>query len=280
MLCRLTGEVAATDIQREIYTSSGVKKISYAYDAWGNTTVAYHNGASASSLNNPFTYRGYYYDKDLGLYYLNSRYYDCNTGRFINADGQLNTASILGYNLFAYCENNPISFVDYDGDFALLAISATFSAAATAFVAAVVIVAVANVAAKAVVSVGKKVSAVVNAATDKSENVPSSVTEPKGTKEVDEKGNPVVKPGEIPTKEDGYIAPKSGPVKGKTSSGTVGWKDKNGNIWVPVPTGSSNAHSGGHWDVQSPKGGYTNVYPGGKTRGGKIPFPKLPIFFK
>ena len=51
------------------------------------------------------------------MYYLSSRYYDSNTGRFINADGQINTGTILGYNLFAYCENNPVMRVDNGGEF-------------------------------------------------------------------------------------------------------------------------------------------------------------------
>ena len=96
----LQGDVVA------IYNNAGVKLASYIYDAWGNFTVTYTNGgATTAAQYNPFTYRSYYYDDDLGLYYLNSRYYDSNTGRFINADGQLND-SLLGYNLFAYCGNN------------------------------------------------------------------------------------------------------------------------------------------------------------------------------
>ena len=98
-----------------VYDANGVKKISYVYNAWGATTTTYHNGASSSTVSNPFTYRGYYYDKDLGLYYLMSRYYDANICRFVNADGQLNTDSILGYNMFAYCENNPVNRIDPDG---------------------------------------------------------------------------------------------------------------------------------------------------------------------
>ena len=58
---------------------------------------------------------GYYYDGDLSLYYLNSRYYDSNVGRFVNVDGQLNTVTILGYNLFCYCENNPVMRKDSEG---------------------------------------------------------------------------------------------------------------------------------------------------------------------
>ena len=51
---------------------------------------------------NPLRYRGYYYDSETGFYYLNSRYYDPETGRFINADGEVND-DILGTNLFSYC---------------------------------------------------------------------------------------------------------------------------------------------------------------------------------
>ncbi len=69
-----------------VYTADGVKKLSYTYDAWGNFTVTYLNGANLVTMKTLFAYRGYYYDSDLGLYYLNSRYYDSNTGRFISAD--------------------------------------------------------------------------------------------------------------------------------------------------------------------------------------------------
>ena len=105
----LQGDVVA------IYNNSGVKLASYIYDAWGNFTVTYSNGgATTAAQYNPFTYRSYYYDDDLGLYYLNSRYYDSNTGRFINADVQMNSR-LLGYNLYAYCENNPVVFIDRSG---------------------------------------------------------------------------------------------------------------------------------------------------------------------
>ena len=105
------------------------------------------------------------------------------------------------------------------------------------------------------------------------------------TPELDKDGKPVVEPGQQPAEEDGYIAPKNGPVRGKTKDGRTGWKDKNGNIWVPAPTGTSLAHGGGHWDVESPGGGYTNVYPRGGSgkggpRGGKAPYPKIPVYPK
>lgn len=65
-------------------------------------------------------YRSYYYDAEIGLYYLNFRYYNSAWGRFINADGIIGANSdILGYNLYAYCSNNPIAAVDFDGKFSL-----------------------------------------------------------------------------------------------------------------------------------------------------------------
>ena len=64
-----------------MYSEAGVKLISYAYDDWGNANISFHNGGeNTNATKNPFTYRGYYYDQDLGLYYLQSRYYDAKVG--------------------------------------------------------------------------------------------------------------------------------------------------------------------------------------------------------
>ena len=54
-----------------VYDQNGNKSVSYTYDAWGNFIITYHNGTSSSSIaaQNPFRYRGYYYDADLG--YIN-----------------------------------------------------------------------------------------------------------------------------------------------------------------------------------------------------------------
>ncbi len=51
------------------------------------------------------------------LYYLNSRYYDPEVGRFISADGVVSGAggSVQGYNLFSYCMNNPVNMSDESG---------------------------------------------------------------------------------------------------------------------------------------------------------------------
>ena len=107
----LQGDVIA------VYDSNGTKLISYTYDAWGNfrtTYVTTGTTALGKAIRNPFKYRGYYYDNDTGWYYLQTRYYNPIWGRFINADGEFSEVGgdILGYNLFAYCFNNPINMGD------------------------------------------------------------------------------------------------------------------------------------------------------------------------
>ena len=100
-----------------VYDEAGNKLIGYKYDAWGNTTISYYSNAVTTAKNNPFRYRGYYYDQDLKLYYLNTRYYDSNTGRFINADEVMSgvNGSLQGFNLYVYCFNNPIMMYDNSG---------------------------------------------------------------------------------------------------------------------------------------------------------------------
>ena len=101
-----------------MYNDVGVKLVSYVYDAFGNATITYHNGgASTTVVNNPFRYRGYYYDTDLGMYYLQTRYYDPVIGRFISPDSYASTGTgLLGCNMYAYCENNPVMYVDPTGE--------------------------------------------------------------------------------------------------------------------------------------------------------------------
>ncbi len=94
---------------------NGTSKVAeYAYDAYGNCRVI--TGSNIGTLN-PFRYRGYYFDEDMKLYYLQSRYYDPETGRFINADdvSYLDPETIHGLNLYAYCLNNPVMYVDETG---------------------------------------------------------------------------------------------------------------------------------------------------------------------
>ena len=111
----LQGDVIA------VYSDTGTKLVSYRYDAWGNVTTTYHNGgASTLAANNPIRYRSYYYDTALQMYYLQSRYYDAKICRFINADSYVSTGQgLTGYNMFAYCNNNPVNCVDHSGESAL-----------------------------------------------------------------------------------------------------------------------------------------------------------------
>lgn len=98
-----------------IYTESGTLVGQYTYDAWGNCAILQDTNGSATL--NPFRYRGYYFDKENDLYYLQSRYYDPETCRFVNADdiSYLDPETIGGLNLYAYCGNNPVMGVDPEG---------------------------------------------------------------------------------------------------------------------------------------------------------------------
>lgn len=106
-----------------IVNNSGTVVAAYTYDTWGklisikdgNGTDITYNTTSIGYIN-PIRYRGYYYDNETGFYYLQSRYYDPMIGRFINADSQLNVGEgPLGCNLFAYCGNDPVNYVDQTG---------------------------------------------------------------------------------------------------------------------------------------------------------------------
>ena len=102
-----------------VCNSEGDTLVSYNYsDAWGNYTVSYANdGGSTGAQYNPFRYRGYYYDTDLGMYYLQSRYYDAKICRFISADSYISTGQgMISFNMFAYCNNNPVNYYDPCGD--------------------------------------------------------------------------------------------------------------------------------------------------------------------
>jgi RHS repeat-associated protein len=88
----------------------------YQYDAWGNEIGGYDNSGKDLRNKNPYRYRGYRFDEETGLYYLNSRYYNPEIGRFINADGLMGeTGDILGHNMYAYAKNNPVMRVDPSG---------------------------------------------------------------------------------------------------------------------------------------------------------------------
>ncbi|HBL83291.1 MAG: hypothetical protein A2Y17_10260 [Clostridiales bacterium GWF2_38_85] len=98
-----------------IYNTSGTVVVEYCYDAWGNIISVTGSLASTIGVINPFRYRSYYYDSETGFYYLNSRYYDPQVGRFINADNVVGGNSNLSLNIFTYCSNNPVAFSDASG---------------------------------------------------------------------------------------------------------------------------------------------------------------------
>ena len=157
------------------YSTDGTQIVCYEYDAWGNCITKYlqddetyakvesgYSVTDTSNINrfiafkNPFRYRSYYYDEETKLYYLNSRYYDPQICRFINADD----ISILsegkeffnGLNLYAYCGNNPINNTDESGNAwwhwliaALVVIAAAVAVVVTAGGATAGILAVASV---------------------------------------------------------------------------------------------------------------------------------------
>ena len=95
---------------------SGTKMVEYTYDAWGKLISTTGTLANTLGADNPFRYRGYYYDTETGLYYLMTRYYDPEVCRFISADVYMSTGQgIVGNNMFAYCLNNPVNMTDTNG---------------------------------------------------------------------------------------------------------------------------------------------------------------------
>lgn len=98
--------------------SNGTQVVAYTYDTWGNILSTTGSMADSLGVANPFRYHGYFYDTETGLYYLVDRYYNPQQGRFISTDSELAGASetVHGYNLFAYCHNNPVNMGDPDGN--------------------------------------------------------------------------------------------------------------------------------------------------------------------
>ena len=113
------------DIQGNIIAildSMGKVMVRYVYDVWGNHEAYDENGSEITSAThignlNPFRYRGYYFDTETKLYFLKTRYYDPEVGRFMTIDGieYLDPDTINGLNLYAYCGNNPVMMTDEDG---------------------------------------------------------------------------------------------------------------------------------------------------------------------
>ena len=106
----LQGDVIA------LIDSNGKKVVEYKYDAWGR--ILSKTGTMASTLGtlNPFRYRGYVYDEETGLYYIQTRYYNPTWRRFLSADLIIGfMGQLLTHNQYTYCENNPVNYIDKNG---------------------------------------------------------------------------------------------------------------------------------------------------------------------
>lgn len=102
-----------------VIDSTGTKLVSYAYGDFGEVTetIADIDEARLAAKVNPFKFKGYFFDNETGFYYLKSRYYSPELGRFISADGEIGqVGNTMGMNLFAYCKNNPINLSDEGGN--------------------------------------------------------------------------------------------------------------------------------------------------------------------
>ena len=102
----------------KLIDSSGNTVVEYTYDSWGRIIATTGSLANTVGADQPFRYRGYVYDTETGWYYLQSRYYDPTTCRFISADVLLSTGQgVIGHNSFAYCGNNSAGRIDSEGTF-------------------------------------------------------------------------------------------------------------------------------------------------------------------
>lgn len=100
-----------------IVDNNGKFVVKYTYDAFGKILTTTSDLKDTLGKDNPFIYKGYYYDYETSLYYCNSRYYVPELGRWLNADdvSYLDLSSVNGLNLYAYYENNPIHRYDPSG---------------------------------------------------------------------------------------------------------------------------------------------------------------------
>lgn len=112
-----------------ILDANGNTVVEYAYNIWGELVSTTGTLADTLGVINPLRYRGYYYDTETNLYYLQSRYYSTGLMRFISQDDPVFSnaqGEPLGSNLYAYCLNNPVNNSDESGYGPFLAIGLQF----------------------------------------------------------------------------------------------------------------------------------------------------------
>jgi RHS repeat-associated protein len=187
---------------------------------------------------------GQIYDPETNLHYNYFRNYDPLIGRYIQSDP---VGLAGGINTYAYVGGNPLSYVDPNG---LNPLAGAYGGAGVGSAFGPVGTVVGGL-------VGAGVGAWLgwNVVGPMFAKPPADAHDPNGPKA----------PGR-PGDAEGYCGPKGGDdwVRNPNGRGN-GWRDKNGNVWVPTGPGGE-AHGGPHWDVQTPGGGYVNVYPGGARR--------------
>ena len=218
----------------KIIDGNGSTVVEYKYDTWGKLLDMVIPNYTGEIWNlgylNPFRYRGYVYDTETSLYYCQSRYYDPEVGRFLNADAYLSTGQgVLGYNMYAYCLNNLVNRSDPSG----MACIHLGSAPGPCYLCESVAWAAAQ-------------AASTGAGAPLTPNTKSPVDTQK------------------PPDHPNYKPPKKGggkKVRDPNGRG-YGWLSADGTIWIP----KNDMDGGPGWEVQEPGGGHSHAYPGGGTR--------------
>ncbi len=212
--------------------ATGAKVVGYSYDPYGDTSAD-------AIVHNPFQYTGREND-GAGLYYYRARYYSTNLARFISSDP---IGLMGGINTYAYVGGNPVSYTDPSG----------------LIVPALAIPIIGGGIGLTDIGIGIGLGAGLIGLDRIFSKPPENAYDPKGPKAPG-------KPGEA----EGFCPPKGGDdwVKNPNGNG-YGWRDKGGDVWVPTgpyDPSKGDSHGGSHWDVQTPGGGYVNIYPGGGRR--------------